>query len=123
MQKHKKFNLPMEKKNGFSKTWVPENITGKGTRRRRRRGTVACRSGGVVRPVRWPTHRLGLLPFSPPSHGHTHTQLSFISTLVSLSNCVEEERKKKKSNKKQRRKWKEEGEEEEKRKEKKEIKT
>jgi len=84
---------------------------------------VACRSGGVVRPVRWPTHRLGLLPFSPPSHGHTHTQLSFISTLVSLSNCVEEERKKKKSNKKQRRKWKEEGEEEEKRKEKKEIKT
>jgi len=46
-------------------------IAGKSHQGSPRRGTVAGRSGGFVRPVRWPTHWLGLLPSSPPSLGHT----------------------------------------------------
>jgi hypothetical protein len=84
----------MIKELGFSLThrekwlptvWVPDKLPEKPSLVMLPTRTVVCRPGGVVRPVRWPAHRLGLLPSSPPSLGQTPISPSS-QTLVSLSN-------------------------------------
>jgi hypothetical protein len=88
--------------------WVPVKSPEMVHQGRRRRGAVACRSSGVVRPVRWPTHWLGRpLPslFRPifPSLPHLNSH-------VSLSKQVRKKRKggKQRSKKKRRKEKKKE---------------
>jgi hypothetical protein len=77
--------------------------TGKSHQGRRCRGAVACRSGGVVRPVRWSTHRLGPQVLPPLPHStnlNSHTSPSQLVQGENEEEQAEKEEEKRKEKKK-----------------------